>query len=151
MSLHQTRQDFGGNSLAETGVDFKQTRDIGQVFLALTGPARRIERSPHFSLKNILNAGNGQTKPKNVAHCGPPQKCFIAGIGLNLDPQVRTSGRDIETMGESFNAELLAKQLLRSRELVDGDDDIEVKAHNRLRIGVDALSAEDTISNPLLA
>ena len=54
-------------------------------------------------------------------------------------------------MGKPFDAELLTQQLLRLRELVHGDDDIEVKAHNRFCVRIDALSAEHALTNPLLS
>jgi hypothetical protein len=136
--------------LAEVRVDFKEPRYIGEVLLALAGRPGGIENGPDFPLKNIFKAGDRQAKPKDVAHGGPGQKCLIPRVSLNLDPQVGTDGGDINAMSESFNLEILLQQLLNLRELVHGNNNVEIEADNRFCVGVDALSAEHAITNPAL-
>lgn len=128
-------------------VGFKQPRDISQVFLTLASSPGGIERCPDFPLKNILKTGYRQGKSKDVAHSSPGKKRLVSRIGLNLYPQIGAGRRDFQTLGEPFNVELPIQQLLGLRELIHGNNHIEIKAYNGICICIDALSPKDAITD----
>ncbi len=131
-------------------VGFDQASDISKVFLALARPAARIEDRPNFALQNILNSGDWQLQPENLAYARPYEKRFVSGIGLDLDSQSRAAGGDVKTVRKPLDRKLIAEHSRRSRELIHGDDHIKIKTDDGLYIRVDPLPAEHTKSNVML-
>ncbi len=59
--LNQPCKNFIRNFLANVRISFDQTRDIGEILLALAGSTRSVESHPNFALKDIFKAGDGQS------------------------------------------------------------------------------------------
>ncbi len=119
---------------------FEDAGDVGQVLLALAGSPRWIEDRPNLSLENVLEASDGEAQAQDVAtSCSIDERCG-PGIGLNLDPQVRPGRGKVETVVESLHDKTLAQQGFSPGNLVYGNDQIEVQAHDRVRIGIDGLA-----------
>lgn len=56
-------------------------------------------------------------------------------------------GAEIQAVGKPGHRELLAQQRFRSGEVVAGNGEVEVEAHDWLDVGVDRLSTDHAISH----
>ena len=99
----QAVKDGGGNLAAQLRIRLQQARNVGQVLLALAGAALRVKRGPYLACQRILQAGDRQLHPQHdLALCTQGKVC-VAGVCLNLHPQVRTGQVDVQPMREVFD------------------------------------------------
>lgn len=56
--LQQSREDLGGNERTQGRESFKQTGDVGQVFLTLAGSPGWVQHRPNLVLQHVLNSGH---------------------------------------------------------------------------------------------
>ena len=77
-------------------------------------------------------------------------KIEVAGIGLNLNPQVRFSLGQIDAMRKSFDRENLSTQHFDSFYVFSRYHNIQIQADQRLSVGVNCLAADNTVPYPVL-
>ena len=97
----QACQKGGWDAVAKVGIGFQNPLDVQEVFAPLARTTFDIRRCPDFSLEDVFHAGNRQGDSQHVPAGGTIHEIEISGIGLDLDPEIRSGGGDVQAVRES--------------------------------------------------
>ena len=85
----------------------------------------------------------GRILPRTVPDLGALDKVEVARVCLDLDPEVRPRVVDVDRVGEGPHLKRLPQEVGCSLHVFGGDGDVQIEAHHRLRVGVDAYTSDD--------
>jgi len=129
----------------------QQTLNVEQIFAAFASASLRVGGGPDFSLENVFDLRHGKFQAQDLAVRGPFDERGVTWIGLNLHSQIGPSHRDIPTVGKLFDLETSRQGLFKGFDMIRGYDEIEIQTDQWFNEGIDALTADDTIGNSVLA
>jgi len=130
-------------------VCFHKAHDVGEILLSFALPSCFVRVRPDFAPENIFETRNSHLIPENFATLGTRDEVLIAWVGLQLDTEIRSRNGEIDAMFKFLHLHpYVLCGLAHSVDSIRDNDEIQIKAHHRLRVRIDREPSDYAIGGP---
>jgi hypothetical protein len=143
-------EDLDGHVFPQLGIALEDALDIQQILTPFAGTAPFIGSRPDLSLQDVLDSCDRKRDAQHVARFGALHEGKIAGIGLQLHPQVGAGSRHVEAVREPFHLKTPGQQCFCFASLPGCDHQSQIQTDQRLHVRINALTANYAIADTVL-